>query len=133
MRVSGITPMTSPPACSTVSASLPIKPTLAPPYTSPRPRATRVWPSSTAAWAKAGERPGLEPQKTQIRRMRLILDGARLQLDADRDQHAHDHVVESDVLHQFHQAARVEERLQRIPGRVSHADVVRALARVAND
>ena len=30
----------------------------------------------------------------------------------------HDHVVEGDILHEFHQAARVEKLLQRVQGRV---------------
>ena len=64
---SGMTPMASPPAARTASASTPISPTLPPPKTTPSPRSASLRPSSWAASTYAGREPTLEPQKTQMR------------------------------------------------------------------
>ena len=66
---SGMTPVTSPPARRTASASSPISPTRAPPYTSRMPRRARAVPRCRAAAAYSGRTPGLDPQNTQRLRM----------------------------------------------------------------
>ena len=68
-RLWGITPITSPPAASAASATAPISPTLAPPYTTPTPRAASARPRACAASRYAGRAPSREPQNTPNRRM----------------------------------------------------------------
>src|SRR5207248_3695037 len=54
-----------PPEASALSANAPIKPTLAPPYTTSRSRAASSRPSAVAPATYSGRAPGLEPQKTR--------------------------------------------------------------------
>src|SRR5690348_13195028 len=54
---------------STASATAPIRPTPAPPYTNPMFLAASCLPSSVAASRYSGLAPSLDPQKTQMRRI----------------------------------------------------------------
>src|SRR5712692_9193389 len=65
----GMTPIASPPASRTASASAPINPTLPPPYTRPIFCRTNSAPNDLAASRYTGRIPLLEPQKTQRRRI----------------------------------------------------------------
>ena len=63
-NIFGITPFTSPPSSITLSAMVPIKPALPPPYISFTLCFASNWPSSAACWVNKGLVPALEPQKT---------------------------------------------------------------------
>jgi len=67
-----MTPTASPPALSTASAIIPIRPMLPPPYTNPMLRRANSAPISSAAARYSGRLPALEPQKTQIRFMQPL-------------------------------------------------------------
>src|SRR5204862_1677897 len=63
-RTCGMTPIALPPRFITVSAIVPIIPTLPPPYTNVTLCVTIIFPSSIACSVNNGVAPYLEPQKT---------------------------------------------------------------------
>src|SRR5688572_28551865 len=63
-----MTPTTSPPAARAASATVPMSPTCAPPYTSPMPRSAIRLPRLDAVCRYIGCDPLLDPQNTQILR-----------------------------------------------------------------
>jgi len=66
-NTSGNTPTTSAPPARAASATAPISPTLAPPYTSPRPACAIASPSATASFKNEGSFPFDDPQYTATR------------------------------------------------------------------
>src|ERR1700719_2813582 len=77
-----MTPITLPPAASAASATTPMSPTCPPPYTRVRPEPASRRPRLSAAAAKAGAAPGLDPQKTQT-----LFTANRLRSGMRRDFH----------------------------------------------
>ena len=67
---SGMTPVTRPPPASTASATTPMRPIRAPPYTRLDPAPTSTRPNCSAAVRYSGRVPNFEPARTQMRFMR---------------------------------------------------------------
>src|SRR5579872_1094741 len=61
------------------------------------------------------------------------LRDAGLDLDVKRHQDTNHHVIECYILYDFHQAAGIEEPVQRLEGRIAHGDIHRSLESVPHD